>query len=313
MRHIKMYESWLNEASMSSIPKYLDDATYKEQAEVEDWVNKLSKYGNLANQIKTAMSSYRSRYLPTEAWKAMNSAPGLTTAIVNFKELYQKATVGDVSQSALQKAMQNAFKSGIVDSFWYSKEIVNAGNIIKNGDPAIADSIGASIILSQLSIAITKGLYYYSKNISLKNIEANTGIKTIKDALDSIGAYGTIDSGEGIEAIKDMGKSYFSTIKTETKQGYMTAGTHGRTLPSGTYEKSYLSITEEKITPFVNNLNMDTFLNSLKETPSSNIGNLAYTILFIGTYVGEHSIIGINLANNFMEKGGPSWYDEILA
>lgn len=312
MRYIKLYENWLNEASGTNIPLLLDKSTSKEQNEVQILISDLAQYGNLANQVKSAMSSFRSRYLPSDAWQEMNTASGLNKAFVNFKELYQIATAGDETHSPLYKTMKNAFKSGVIDSFWYSNDIVNAGKVIKDGDSKIAESLGASIILSQLSVAITKGLYYYSTNIPLKP-EADGKPVTLKSQLDSTGAYATIDFEEGMESLKGMGKSYFSTIKTDTKQGFMSVGTHGRVIPSGTYEKSYLSLTEERITPFVNTLNFDTFINNLKETPSYNISDLAYSILFIGTYVGERSILSLNLASAFMEKGGPSWYNEILA
>ena len=312
MRYIKLYENWLNEASGTNIPLLLDKSTSKEQNEVQILISDLAQYGNLANQVKSAISSFRSRYLPSDAWQEMNNASGLNKAFVNFKELYQIATAGDVLDSPLYKTMKNAFKSGVIDSFWYSNDIVNAGKVIKDGDSKIAESLGASIILSQLSVAITKGLYYYSTNIPLKP-EADGKLITLKSQLDSRGAGATIDYGEGLEALKGMGKQYFSTVKTETKQSFMSVGTHGRVIPSGTYEKSYLSLTEEKITPFVNTLNFDTFINNLKETPSYNISDLAYSILFIGTYVGERSILSLNLASAFMEKGGPSWYNEILA
>ena len=312
MRYIKLYENWLNEASGTNIPLLLDKSTSKEQNEVQILISDLAQYGNLANQVKSAMSSFRSRYLPSDAWQEMNTASGLNKAFVNFKELYQIATAGDVLDSPLYKTMKNAFKSGVIDSFWYSNDIVNAGKVIKDGDSKIAESLGASIILSQLSVAITKGLYYYSTNIPLKP-EADGKLITLKSQLDSRGAGATIDYGEGLEALKGMGKQYFSTVKTETKQSFMSVGTHGRVIPSGTYEKSYLSLTEERITPFVNTLNFDTFINNLKETPSYNISDLAYSILFIGTYVGERSILSLNLASAFMEKGGPSWYNEILA
>jgi hypothetical protein len=312
MKYVKLFENWLNEASDANIPLLLDKAAMKEQSEVQILLTDLSQYGNLANQVKGAMSSFRSRYLPSEAWQEMNTANGLNKAFESFRELYQIATAGDETHSPLYKTMKNAFKSGIIDSFWYSADIVNAGKVIKNGDSKIAESLGASIILSQLSIAITKGLYYYSTNIPLKP-EADGKLVTLKSELDSRGTYASIDSEEGLEALKGMGKSYFSTIKTETKQGYMTVGTHGRTIPSGTYEKSYLSLTEERITPFVNNLSFNTFVNNLKQTSGYNVPPYAYSILFIGTYVGERSILSLNLASAFMEKGGPSWYNEILA
>lgn len=311
MRHIKMYESWLNEASDANIPLILDKSAMKEQSGVQIMLSDLSQYGNLANQVKSAMSSFRSRYLPSGAWEEMNTANGLNKAFESFRELYQIATAGDVTYSPLYKTMQNAFKSGIIDTFWYSGDIVNAGKVIKNGDSKIAEHLGASIILSQLSVAITKGLYYYSTNIPLKP-EADGKLVTLKSELDSRGAGATIDSEEGLEALKEMGESYFSTIKTVTKQSYMTVGTHGRTIPSGTYEKSYLSLTEGSITPFVKSLNFDTFVNTLKQTKGYDIPPYAYSILFIGTYVGERSILSLNLASSFMEKGGPTWYNKIL-
>lgn len=312
MRHIKLYENWLNEASGADIPLFLEKAALKEQSEVQVLLSDLSKYGNLANQVKDAMSSFRSRYLPSESWQGMNSASGLNSAFENFKELYQKATGGGLLNSPLNKFMRNAFKSGVIDSFWYSADIVNAGKVIKYGDSKIAEHLGASIILSQLSIAITKGLYYYSTNISLPPGEDGKP-KTLKSELDSRGAYATIDYSEGLEALKGMGKRYFSTVKTQTKQQYMTAGSHGRTIPSSSYEKSYLSLIEGSITPFVNSLNFDNFINKLKQTPGYNIPEYSYSILFIGTYVGESAILSLNLASGFMEKGGPSWYNEILA
>ena len=311
MRHIKMYESWLNEASGTDIPLVLDKATLNDQGEVQVLLSDLSKYGTLANQVKDAMSSFRSRYLPSGAWEEMNTANGLNKAFESFRELYQIATAGDVTHSPLYKTMQNAFKSGIMDTFWYSGDIVNAGKVIKNGDSKIAEHLGASIILSQLSVAITKGLYYYSKNISLQSGEDGKS-KTVNSELDSRGAGATIDSEEGLEALKEMGKSYFSTIKTKTKQSYVTVGTHGRTIPSSSYEKSYLSLTEERITPFVKSLNFDTFVNTLKQTTGYDIPPYAYSILFIGTYVGERSILSLNLASSFMEKGGPTWINKNL-
>jgi hypothetical protein len=115
-----MYESWLNEASDANIPLILDKSAMKEQSGVQIMLSDLSQYGNLANQVKSAMSSFRSRYLPSGAWEEMNTANGLNKAFESFRELYQIATAGDVTYSPLYKTMQNAFKSGIMDTFWYS-------------------------------------------------------------------------------------------------------------------------------------------------------------------------------------------------
>jgi hypothetical protein len=38
-----------------------------------------------------------------------------------------------------------------------------------------------------------------------------------------------------------------------------------------------------------------------------------YSVLFLGVYVTERVSTGLQLAVGFMRKGGPSWYQEILA
>ena len=101
MKYIKLYEGWLNEASDANIPLLLDKAAMKEQSEVQILLTDLSQYGNLENQVKSAMSFFRSRYLPSEAWQEMNTANGLNKAFDSFRDLYQTATAGDETHSPL--------------------------------------------------------------------------------------------------------------------------------------------------------------------------------------------------------------------
>jgi hypothetical protein len=303
MRHIKLYENWLNEAKGSNIPNLLDKGLARAQYYVDSELNTLAKYGNLSNQIRGYINSYRNQYLPSSSWKEMNTAPGLSAGMEKFKELYQKAIVGDVANTPLRKTLSRIFNYSTTDKIWYSKETVRAAEIIKNGDDSLADSVGASIILFQLGTALTKGLYYYSGNIALNLPE----VKTVQAAVDSLNI-------DGIEDIIDYGSDFFSITATENKPSYMTAGSSGRTFTYDTYEVDYRVLKESKISPFVRTLSLDNVINLIKgETSTYSMANVFFSTYFVGSYVGENTVVGISSASKFMETGGPTWYNEILA
>ena len=303
MRHIKMYESWLNEASGANVPSTLDKGLRKMQTQFDSQLIDLSSYGVLSSQVRSYIDRYRNQYLNSTVWDSINTEAGLNKSINDFKELYRLSGVGNVSPLIL--TLDNIFKEDITDRIWYAKETVKAAEVIKYGDDTIANSLGAGIILAQLGNAITKGLYYISSTIPMQT--SDTEMKNVKNALDSY-------SSEDIGVLDGYGRDFFTILKYRKKTIYTTAGTHGRTFPSGSYLEEYKSLQEEKLNPFVNNLSID-YIKNMASTASYpvDVVKSMYSVLFLGVYVTERVSTGLQLAVGFMRKGGPSWYQEILA
>jgi hypothetical protein len=302
MAHVKLYESWLNEAKTGNVPSILDSALIQYQSMTDNFLNGLSKYGILSQQIRKSIDVFRNKYLPSNSWKSMNDAPGLSSAIEDFKTLYMEVTEGNVNQLPFGKVLSKVHNYHTSDKIWNSPEIIKAAELLKNGDYIIADSVGASIILSQMAIAVTKGLYYYSSKVPVMNMEQ----KTLKGVIDEI-------RHDDIDQLLYMGEDFFSITQTRTHTSYMTPGTHGRTIPSGTYREDYRALETDKITPFVKNLSLDSLLNMAKsETYAFDMQKVVFSILFVGSFVGDKTLSNLESALTFMEMGGPTWYNKIL-
>lgn len=303
MEYVKLFENWLLEASGEDIPKILQEGVSKNQKTNRDELNKLSKYGKLAEQIISAIDSYRSEYLTTATWKKLATEEGLNEGIENFKTLYKKVTDGDIYNTPLNKVLKNAFKYEFSDKVFSSKETVKAAEVINKGDSNLANSIGASVILAHLGIAITKGLYYYSKNIKLEKPDEKN--KTAQDFFNNLGI-------SSVDEFAKYGEEYFGDLVSEIKKLYMTAGTHGRTFAYDSYEVKTLKFQSEKVEPFINSLSLDMIKNKVKKSDSINGMRVLCSILAIGELINESQVAWIGCMNRFMEQGGPSWYQKLL-
>ena len=86
MRHIKMYESWLNEASGANVPSTLDKGLQKLQSQFDSQLIDLSSYGALSSQVRSYIDRYRSQYLNSAVWNSIGTEAGLNKSINDFKE-----------------------------------------------------------------------------------------------------------------------------------------------------------------------------------------------------------------------------------
>ena len=305
MRYIKLYENWLNEENGSNVPFTLDKGLKKIQTQFDSQLIDLSSYGALSSQVRSYIDTYRNQYLNSSVWNSIGTEAGLNASLNDFKELYRLSIAGNDTNTPLNKTLSNIFKEDITDKIWYSKDTVNAAKVIKYGDDKLASSIAAGIILSQLGIAITKGLYHISGNIPLKT--SDPAIKNIKNALDSL-------YKEDIEELSEYGGELFSITGYKRKYEYTTPGTHGRTFASDSWLEPYRVVDAEKFSPFLKNLSLD-YIKTMASNASyaTEAVKPMYSVLAIGEYVAERVSTGVELSVNFMKSGGPSWYQTILA
>lgn len=320
MRHIKMYESWLNEAKSTIVPMVLDNGLKFIQDEYDKALMDLSKFGNLANEIRSFTNEYRSQYLSSSLWNTINTKQGLESSLQDFKKLYYDATVGySDTQTPFHMLALKLFSSDTSSKIWNSKEVVNAAKMINMGNPNLSKGIAAGIILSQLSIAITKGLYYYSASIPYnigKSVERSSfkdydtadrwlAIKTLQGVFDEA-------SSPDLDVNYNLGKAHFSEWNVVTKTTPFKSGTSGRTYYR--YEDvDEFELNMYNIKRFIDTLNLDTLTS--KDTLDNNFWTVAdsmYSILFVGNYIGWQMQNSIEQFSKFMQKGGPTWYQKII-
>lgn len=324
MRHVKLYESWINESASSNIPKILDSGLLALQEEFDMYLNDLSMYGNFGSQIRSSISEYRSKYLSSGVWNSLKTKEGIESSLRDFKKLYSEATSAD-EFSKISELTSKAIHSDLTDKVWNSTEAVKAATIIKNGDYKLSQSVAAGIIFSQLAIAITKGLYYYSASIPFKvdtssrayySFSSDTRedlkkIKNLQNVLDEV-----TSSTEKIEELYEKAERFFQKAVRVTKETAFQAGTHGRAIPIPTEVTEYWQ-DFEKIEPYVKELSFDKLINDFNQQISSDFGiyyssNSLFSLLFYGNRVANSLNRGLNLLSTFMETGGPSWYQKIL-
>lgn len=318
MRHIKLFESWLNEAKTVNVPMVLDNGLKYIQTEYDGALKDLSQFGNLAKEIRSYTNDYRSQYLSSGVWSSVNTKQGLESSIQDFKKLYYEATAGyGETQTAIRMLAIKLYSSDPASKIWNSKEAVNAAKIIQNGNPNLSKSIAAGIILSQLAFAITKGLYYYSANIPYTVGEERAGfsdpdvadrwlaIKKLKGVFD-------VATSSDMQKNYDLGKDYFSQWKVVTKTVPYTPGTHGRTMVRKE-DVDEFQVNMEKIKPYIDKLSLETIVS--KENLKQNLWVVAdslYSFLFIGNYIGSQMQSSMEQFSQFMERGGPTWYQKII-
>ena len=326
MRHIKMYESWLNEAKSTIVPMVLDNSLKFIQDEYDHALMDLSKFGNIANEIRSFINDYRSQYLSSSLWSSINTKQGLESSLQDFKKLYYDATLGySDTQTPFHMLALKLFNSDTSSKIWNSKEVVDAAKMIKMGNPNLSKSIAAGIILSQLSIAITKGLYYYSASIPYnigKSVERSSfsdydtadrwhAIKTVQGVFDEA-------SSPDIDVNYNLGKAHFSEWKVVTKIVPFKSGTSGRVEVNSSNVERYEEVDEFRlnmynIKRYIDTLNLDTITS--KDILDNNLWPVAqsmYSILFVGNYIGWQMQYRIEQFSKFMQKGGPSWYQKII-
>lgn len=326
MRHVKLYESWINESASSNIPKILDSGLLALQEEFDMYLNDLSMYGNFGSQIRSNISEYRSKYLSSGVWNSLKTKEGIESSLRDFKKLFFEATSAKYF-SQISELTSKAIHSDLTDKIWNSTEAVKAATIIKNGDYKLSQSVAAGIIFSQLAIAITKGLYYYSASIPFKvdtssspYVYGNYSIE-IKESLEKIKNLQNVldvvtSSDEKIEEFYMTAERFFQKAVTVTKMTAFQAGTHGRAIPYPREVTEYWT-DFDKIEPFIKELSFDKLINDFNQQISS--GNDIYyasrsffSLLFYGNRVANSHNNGLNLLSTFMETGGPSWYQKIL-
>lgn len=303
MRYIKLYENWLNESTGEELLKSLDIGLTGYQKEIDGMLNELSRYGKLSEQIRQSLNTYRSQYLSSEVWSTVGTEQGLNNAFAKFKELYFKSIASKDATLKFSNVLKNVGKSGMLDQVKYAAEAKKASGIIKDGDAKLADSIAAAIILNQLSIAITKGLYYHSSAISLKGFYSDV-YNTAKDYIDNV-LREEPSQYLDIKHLRDIGSMLFQAQSVERRTEWSSTGRVA--VQSNAVPITYF--TNEKLTPFVENLSYPTIVNLMK----TETWNALFSLLTVGGYLGERTYQNLDLASRFMEEGGEKWYQNIVS
>ena len=308
MRHIKMYESWLNEAERVMLDQIILKALENGKVTVDKNLVELSKYGKIfESQIRSNLTQLREQYASSSVWSNLGTIAGLETAIENFKNLFFISYGGTSSNvygtrnpltgftvkinNALE-ILDNDFFEGIkIDNeLWRSKAAVNLRDIITQGNNEFARGIAASIIILDLAVAVTNGLYYNSNSLILRSN------KTLAEMLKTV---------VGDSSLSDKNAIYDKFIKLGENSNTFNRVEDIYTHPySNSIKPEWKGFKVEQnfmqIVPYVQQLSVNFF--------TDNIGNSAdfFSPLFVGNYMFNNANYSIDKAVEFMKAGGPS-------
>lgn len=310
MRYVKLYENWINEAASVKLDMILSNGLKKTKESTDFSLNRLAKFGKtFESQIRKNISDFRSKYA-TNIWNNLNSKEGVDMAIKNFKELFFMSYGGsgysNSPLTAFTVKVNNAIDSGLGDFFssvtidndlWRSKEALELRDIIVNGNEQLAKGLAASIILLDISVAITNGMYFNANNTTLRrwNGEDNVNLGALLNStltgkftsFDTLLTYGK-ESSMFIRLEDVWTTPYNPRIPTEWK-GYKTLSNYSAFIP------------------YVKEMTFDDIVESMagrsngQEPPRE-----FFAPLFVGFYMSTDAMESINKASEFMQSGGPS-------
>ena len=312
MRHIKMYESWLNEAERVMLDLILSKGLSKAKETVNTNLIELSTYGKIfESQIRKNLDIFRNTYASSSIWTSLSTKPGIETAINNFKELFF-ISYGGTDQfnsistgftvkvnNALEFAENDFFEGITIDNkLWRSKQAVELKNIIINGNEELAKGLASSIILLDLATAITNGLYYMSKSITLKQWGEKTNVN-----LGSLLNQTLIGNLTDYDNIAILGKD--SNMFTSLKDVY-TRPYNNRI--RGEWKGYDIVYNFTQFIPYVKKMTADFLIDQMQygqynqmQPPSE-----FFAPLYIGYYMSNDANYSIDKAVEFMKAGGPN-------
>lgn len=324
MKHIKLYENWLNEGEGIKIDSILSQSLANTKKIIDSNLTELSKYGKpFESQIRKNIDTLRNKYASNDIWNNLSSKEGIKIAIENFKELfflsYRGKGYSNSPLNGLTIKINKALELNDGDFFevtldnnkswgsnkkyqklWRSNEAVELKDIIVDGNEDLAKGIAASFILLDLGIAITNGFYYISSKVAIKkeNINLNTLLNNTMAT-----------KYQSYEKISRIGKesNYFNGIADIYSVSY--GGNAPKEWKGFNVESDY-----SEFSSYVKKMNVDFIINSindetnLKEPPTE-----LFAPLFIGYYMTNNANYSIAKATEFMKAGGPSFLQSIIS
>jgi len=313
MKHIKLYENWLNEAQGVKLDAILLDALSKTKYVTDANLVALSKFGKtFESQIRKNLDSFRQKYASNSVWNNLNSKEGIDAAIGNFKELFFAAHGGNAQVrnsplTAFGVKINNAldyteddFFSGITldNELWRSNAAVELKDIIVNGNENMARGLAASIILLDLGVAITNGMYFMSNSITL-------GRWVNQENVNLGNLLNTTLTGKFSEAkeLLNWGRNFVDFYKL--KDVY----THPYNNSIKPDWKRFQTVSNfEEFVPYVKKMSFD----YLTETIQWSDGGVNmpppgfFAPIFVASYMSDGANTAIAMATDFMKAGGPS-------
>lgn len=310
--YIKLYEQWLNEAQGVKLDQILLNGLSKTKLSANEVLSRLSEYGKIfESQIRRNLDTLRNTYATQSIWNNLNTKEGIDMAINNFRDLFFMSYGGSSRYAspltAFQVKVDNALEFADGDFFynitidnelWRSNEAVELKNIIVNGNEKMAKGIAASIILFDLAVAVTNGLYFMSGSVTLSSWKGEKNVN-LRGLLDTT-LTGELSRFENVVNIGEKSKD-FTSLKDVYTRPYNNS-------IEGEWKRYDVEYNFDQFIPFVKQM---TFDNIIKSTRGG--GNWVsdepaefFAPLFVGHYMSNNAIFSMAKAVEFMKAGGPS-------
>ncbi len=321
MNYIKLYENWLNEAQGISLDSITSSGLRYYKKGIDDILMKLAKANGKAFeiQIRKNLTELRDIYVPNSLWGRLNTREGVEFAIKNFKDLFFISYGGTSANmygnrypltgftvkvnNALQITEADFFSGITIDNeLWRSKEAVELKNIITNGNNELARGLAASIILLDLAVAITNGVYFISSSLMLKGSSSQTN-KTLADMLNMALSNPIFkNSSEAYKELVKLGKN--SNTFNQLKDVY----THPYNISIKREWKGFATESNYmEFIPYVKGLSLNSFVDNIRTESDF------FAPLFVGDYMSNDASYSIDKAVEFMEAGGPSFLQTVVS